>query len=170
MIKRRHWIGALVLLTACGGRAKQSKAPPSQGVAPPQPAAGVQDGTMPWAYPQPPAYQPKRPTDVAPTPEPAVPALPQLNLEREFRSAGEAETAVDADERELLAVLETEDFSAAGVSQCGRACRALASMRRSVQGLCRLTGDTNERCTKARRRLAEAGTRVREAGCSCSAT
>lgn len=77
---------------------------------------------------------------------------------------------MEADERDLLSTLESEVFQAAGASQCTTACRALDSMRRSVEGLCQLTGDADQRCTSARTRLARAGDRVREAGCTCPVT
>ncbi len=52
-------------------------------------------------------------------------------------------------------------------SPCDLACRALASMRRSAAGICRLTSDHDERCTSARRRVRQAAQRVQRAGCEC---
>ena len=48
---------------------------------------------------------------------------------------------------------------------CGSPCRALASMRRAVDALCRMTGDADERCIDARRTLGESTSRV--ASCRC---
>ena len=50
---------------------------------------------------------------------------------------------------------------------CGSPCRALASMRRAVDALCRMTGDEDHRCVEARRTLTESTTRV--GACSCAA-
>ena len=48
---------------------------------------------------------------------------------------------------------------------CANPCRALTSMRRAVSALCRLTGDTDNRCSDARRTLSESEGRVRPCKC-----
>jgi hypothetical protein len=48
---------------------------------------------------------------------------------------------------------------------CGSPCRALASMRRAVSALCRMTGNEDTRCTDAKRTLVDSEGRV--APCSC---
>lgn len=50
---------------------------------------------------------------------------------------------------------------------CGSPCRALASMRRAVEALCRMTGDADDRCVDARRTLGENTTRI--SSCRCEA-
>lgn len=50
---------------------------------------------------------------------------------------------------------------------CARPCRALASMRRAVEALCRMTGDGDERCTEAKRTLSESARRA--SSCRCEA-
>lgn len=50
-------------------------------------------------------------------------------------------------------------------SVCGSPCRALASMKRAVEALCRMTGDTDNRCVDAKRTLDESTNRV--ASCRC---
>jgi hypothetical protein len=52
-------------------------------------------------------------------------------------------------------------------SACDLACRALASMRRSADGICSITGDADERCTSARSRVQARTTQVAQAGCLC---
>lgn len=52
-------------------------------------------------------------------------------------------------------------------SPCDKACRALLSMRRSTDAICRLSGDGSERCTRARQRVSRAEQRVKGAGCAC---
>ena len=49
-------------------------------------------------------------------------------------------------------------------TSCSSPCRALASMRRAVSALCRMTGDTDGRCLDAKRTLAESAVRI---ACSC---
>ena len=51
---------------------------------------------------------------------------------------------------------------------CRSPCRALASLRRAVEALCRMTGDTDHRCVDARRTLDESTSRV--AACTCERT
>lgn len=48
---------------------------------------------------------------------------------------------------------------------CSGPCRALASMRRAVDALCRITGDGDNRCVDAKRTLTESTTRV--SSCRC---
>lgn len=53
----------------------------------------------------------------------------------------------------------------AGTTSCGSPCRAIASMRRAVTALCRMTGEDDARCLDAKRTLTESQTRI--APCSC---
>ena len=48
---------------------------------------------------------------------------------------------------------------------CGGSCRAIASMRRAVTALCRMTGDEDTRCRDAKRTLTESETRTAACGC-----
>lgn len=50
-------------------------------------------------------------------------------------------------------------------ASCGGSCRALASMKRAVEALCRMTGDADERCAEARRTLSDSTSRL--ARCKC---
>ena len=52
-----------------------------------------------------------------------------------------------------------------GADRCASPCRALASMRRAVTALCRMTGNDDTRCTDAKRTLIDSEGRV--APCSC---
>lgn len=52
---------------------------------------------------------------------------------------------------------------------CETACRAFASMRRSAERICELTGESDGRCSGARERVARAGQRIERAGCACDA-
>jgi hypothetical protein len=52
-------------------------------------------------------------------------------------------------------------------SPCDMACRALSSMRRSAERICELAGPDDERCTRARGRIAVAEERIRHAQCEC---
>jgi len=50
---------------------------------------------------------------------------------------------------------------------CATSCRALASMRRAVQAICRLAGDRDAQCTDARHTLATSEQRI--VACHCAA-
>jgi hypothetical protein len=50
-------------------------------------------------------------------------------------------------------------------SECVMPCRAIASMRRSVASLCRLTGEDDPRCVAAKKTLEEGERRVARCGC-----
>lgn len=52
-------------------------------------------------------------------------------------------------------------------SPCVAACRALASMRRAAEGICRIAGDDETRCEVAQKRVEDAAERVEAAGCVC---
>ncbi len=56
--------------------------------------------------------------------------------------------------------------SFAGESGCATACRAIDSMRRAVDALCRLAGEQDARCTDARRTLAGSQAKVSACGCA----
>jgi hypothetical protein len=53
----------------------------------------------------------------------------------------------------------------AGGGACVTPCRAIASMRRAVGAICRLAGETDAKCTDARRVLGESEARVAQCGC-----
>lgn len=59
-------------------------------------------------------------------------------------------------------------LSARGYGRCARACEALASMVRAADRLCAMTGEEEDRCRSARRRV-DAARHIVEAHCpSCS--
>jgi hypothetical protein len=70
-----------------------------------------------------------------------------------------------------LAVLDAAFSEAttlsAGGDGCNRVCRAIGSMRRSVDAVCRLAGEEAERCTNARASLEKNNKRVSDSGCGC---
>jgi hypothetical protein len=62
-----------------------------------------------------------------------------------------------------------EEAESGAPNECELACRAFASMRRSAERICSLTGDADARCTRARSRVDEAAQRIARAQCACSA-
>jgi hypothetical protein len=51
-------------------------------------------------------------------------------------------------------------------SPCENACRALASMKRAADAICRLAGSGDARCTDAQRKVESSVSRVAVCGCS----
>ena len=92
-----------------------------------------------------PAPAPEQPTNVPPPPAP--PPQPSAAPVRPARPGGPKD--VQASEA------------------CAMACRALASMQRSADGICRLVEPGDDRCGAARGRVARAKERVVAAGCVC---
>lgn len=161
----RLGITMIALLAACGGGSKDAASPP----------------------------RPQEPTKTLDQPAPAPPPPAAIGGAAGPRSEGEgdvdgAETADDKadslkEKRELTRIEDaTEAFvgdrkllddalsgaaRADNASACSRVCRALGSMRRSVDAICRLAGDSDARCKDARGVLDKSGRRVEGAGCSC---
>lgn len=60
---------------------------------------------------------------------------------------------------------DSKATSSGSEDMCVSPCRALASMKRAVDALCRMTGDADTRCVDAKKTLAESTTRV--STCKC---
>jgi hypothetical protein len=54
------------------------------------------------------------------------------------------------------------------VSDCALVCRALASMRRAADTICRLDGDQGSRCSDARSRVSRSVELASQSRCSCA--
>jgi hypothetical protein len=59
----------------------------------------------------------------------------------------------------------TEEGPSRASDTCQSPCRAIASMRRAVTALCRMTGDEDARCTDAKKTLADSETKLAPCGC-----
>jgi len=151
---------AAVALLSIASCAAQPGAPPRQAPVGPEPRTvdeaqadidrwGAQLGIAP--APKAPAMEPGTGPSQPPPPAPPPdrPAAPQAGTQS-------APTSVQSD-------------SAAGgdtrASECAMPCRAIASMRRSVAALCRLTGEDDPRCVAAKKTLEEGERRVARCGC-----
>jgi hypothetical protein len=56
--------------------------------------------------------------------------------------------------------------STPSADSCQSPCRAIASMRRAVGALCRMTGDDDTRCSDAKKTLADSEAKI-NASCAC---
>lgn len=134
-------------LAACGGSASPARAPESKAEPEVDPAT-IEEAQQQIARAQSrlaggaskAADQPTAASEAAPSPEPAPPSEPSQ------QSATGKRGVTDA--------------------ACSSPCRALASMRRAVTALCRMTGDTDARCLDAKRTLTDSEGRVTP--CTCS--
>jgi len=70
-----------------------------------------------------------------------------------------------SDEADSLQAALDRDYAQAMANDCGLACRALESMRRSAGRLCQL--DPGERCTRAKSKVDQATQRVRTSCPTC---
>jgi hypothetical protein len=75
----------------------------------------------------------------------------------------ELENAMTADFSELDGAADALE----NAGDCSAMCRALASMRRAADGICRIDGESSEACRQARGRVADAARRIAVAGCDC---
>lgn len=110
-------------------------------------AAGAGDGAAATGSAK--AAEAPADTSASPEAEPAPsPATPQAAEPR-------AGTRAEAPSKSALA----------GADRCASPCRAIASMRRAVTALCRMTGDDDTRCVEAKHTLTDSEKRID--GCSC---
>ncbi|MEZ4223614.1 MAG: hypothetical protein R3B13_21880 [Polyangiaceae bacterium] len=85
-----------------------------------------------------------------PTTSPAPPPTPAPKTEEAAGSAGLGASQQNA------------------IPSCDTACKALSSMERSADRICEITGEADERCTRARGRVGSASERVKSSGCTCA--
>jgi hypothetical protein len=130
------------------------------------------------------------------TPPPAAPAPPaaesvapsstsRKELEKEPQTLAEAEAALARAREDLRlawaeprglrskgggaqprAADEPESKATKAEPRCGSACRAFASLGRAAGAVCRLAGESTERCTCAKHVVAESEQRVSVCGCN----
>lgn len=162
---------ALVTLAACGGEAPPgaAKTPDSTATADPRSVeeaqqriaaakaelAGMtaQESAAPaGGFAQPPPAAADAPRSAEPSPPPPTsPVAPSSRPARPTPAPG-------GDSTPSKATRNADD-------RCGSPCRAIASMRRAVNALCRMTGDDDARCVDAKRTLVESEGRI--SPCSC---
>lgn len=167
-VRRSALLFPLALVThavACGG-AKQSEdaayaPPPAQPQGYPQPQLQyAQPGATPGAG----GDAPPPPTAPSPAPYPARVGT----TERDLTTLQGALDAFEEDEIRLADVFADETIQLSDATTCGRVCDALASMRRSADAICKLAGEDDDRCGRAKDKLESNTTRVSAAGCTCS--
>ncbi len=81
---------------------------------------------------------------------------------------GPSGTSTNRDESAVKARADLDDGEKsldATTSECGAACKALASMERAQVALCQVADPTE--CDRAKERVAKARAKVKSAGCTC---
>ncbi len=161
---RRFTLVPLLLLGLSACAAQQSEPAPAQG--------------YPGSYGAPPA-------EAQPTAGPGYAQPPSNNAlttkDAEFSNLADAEREFERSRVDIELTLmgvkggkpsdqnekkpEEAEPLARGNSSCERVCKALASMRRAADAVCRLAGETDSRCARARSLVKENEARV--SACAC---
>ncbi|MBX3183567.1 MAG: hypothetical protein KIT72_05545 [Polyangiaceae bacterium] len=112
-------------------------------------------------------------------PEPGTPAASPRKAGKAGSAAEARGDALDESLPTLLEALRTSDATlsrlygdtpkatplAADDARCEAACAAFASLKRAAAGICRITGEDDERCTDAHKRVAHHQAKL--ARCAC---
>ncbi len=144
-------LGVLGILTAACGGAADSAAPPkspAQESAPPQDSLKAQDA---------------EPSTI----EEAQAQIARAQSDLDATGTSSAGGAAATPQQETKPSEPRPKTERPAVDACASPCRALASMRRAVNALCKMTGDTDNRCTDARRTLSDNESKVTPT-CKCS--
>jgi hypothetical protein len=157
---------ALLTLFACGGAAERSAAQAPQS---PPPSAGADRSTSPSKE------EAREPASVEEAEAQIARARAELDhgrppheeRERTTDTQGAPQPSADAASGAVRPTTPAAPGapSTSREAACASPCRALASLRRAVEALCRMTGSEDARCTSARRTLNESVANV--AHCSC---
>ncbi len=166
-------LSSILALCALLGACQRDATAPESSAKPAEPAAvSAADEKEESAAPASPAED----EAAEPAPEPGAPAASP----RKAGSAAEARgDALGESLPALLEALRTSDTTlsrlygdtpkatplAAEDSRCEAACTAFASLKRAAAGICRITGDDDERCTDAQKRVAHHQAKL--ASCAC---
>ncbi len=183
-MRRGPWLLILLAgLASCAKRADEAASAPASQAAPmPAQAPGAAAPETPSPEP---ASDEEAPSSAAPPPPPGASPVPgpakkseaekrkttdALKQDRAdgFGSLSEAEAAFAKAKTDLESLVVVGDKAVAlsgGDSKCERACRAFSSLERAADGICRIAGDDDARCGKARGVVNEHRPRVSACGC-----
>jgi hypothetical protein len=92
-------------------------------------------------------------------------SLDKREEEKSLENLSDAERALADDQQELDRLL-AQPIASTTDAACRKVCASLASMRRSVDAICRLSDDA-ARCENAKKTLGKNESRVTNAGCRC---
>ena len=92
-------------------------------------------------------------------------SLDKREKEKDLDNLADAERSLADDQQELDRLL-AQPIASTTDAACRKVCASLASMRRSVDAICRLSDDA-ARCENAKKTLGKNEGRVADAGCRC---
>ena len=92
-------------------------------------------------------------------------SLDKRESDKDLDNLADAERAL-ADDQQALDRLLAQPIASTTDAACRKVCASLASMRRSVDAICRLS-DEAARCQNAKKTLGKNESRVADAGCRC---
>ncbi len=172
MMRKFAYVVAALAALACSKQSEESAksaAAPAAAPAAEQVAQSEDEKDTPGA-PPPVAAAPASPGDnEAPTSaKPKKKAEGKKDgLERELSSLPEAEAALNKANTRLTKLLggAKAQALASGDKRCDQACLAFASLKRAADAICRLAGDTDARCSRAKRIVDDNEAKVK--ACSC---
>ncbi|WP_394825228.1 hypothetical protein [Pendulispora albinea] len=127
------------------------------------PASNTPMGGTPRAEQSAPAPASPAPASVPPPPPPAsAPSVPPARapVSKPMPSESSSESVPSGSKSS-----ESYHANKSAPDPCSTPCRALTSMRRAVEAICRLAGNADARCTDAQKTLAASEQRV--ASCRC---
>ncbi|HMR04500.1 MAG TPA: hypothetical protein PKA88_01965 [Polyangiaceae bacterium] len=176
MMRKITYVGVALVCLGCSKRAEdESVKSASTPVAPAQESepGGVEQPMAPGASPPPAAAAPESPADEE------APASTKKSAEKskkdglaaeqgaEFSSIAQAEAALNEKSAQLTKLLggAKAQALATGDKRCDDACLAFASLKRAADAICRLAGDGDARCTRAKRIVDDNETKLK--ACSC---
>lgn len=168
---------AVLIASGCAAsKPSEAQAPADESAA--DASAGPSFGSSPEGASQAPGYPQDQDRTGAMTLDDAAKSLDQAERELAGLGIGEAQSTVDAPSAGAEKKSE-RDGEAAGAraapmakspaDRCTVACRALASMQRSAERLCDLSGDGDTRCSDAQGRVDRASRAVKSACPGCRA-
>ncbi|MCA9645198.1 MAG: hypothetical protein H6718_10010 [Polyangiaceae bacterium] len=85
--------------------------------------------------------------------------------EPQFTDLKSAEKALIAADLELVDLLKGATALSDSDARCERACRAFASLERAAEGVCRLAGESDDKCSHARARVKVHSERLKACDC-----
>jgi hypothetical protein len=170
---------ALIGAAAAASCSRRSEEAPSETAASQAPAMPAAPGS-PAAEPAPESQARPEPGAAPPTSLERAEEPPRGGLgqhEDRLTTLGEAEKAFADSEQQLAKLLGPLDADkakggqaaaplAGGDARCPQACKAFDSLRRAGDAICRIAGDADARCSRARDVVKQNQTRVTACGCS----
>lgn len=172
MMRKFTYVGVALVCLGCSKRAEdESVKSASTPVAPAQESepGGVEQPMAPGASPPPAAAAPESPADeeVPSSTKKSAEKSEKDGLAEKLTSIAQAEAALNEKSAQLTKLLggAKAQALATGDKRCDEACLAFASLKRAADAICRLAGDSDARCTRAKRIVDDNETKLK--ACSC---